>query len=248
MELSNQVAGCDPVWWQRTELLLGAGALERLRRAHVLVAGLGGVGAYAAEQLCRAGVGELTLVDGDRVEPSNKNRQLPALDSTLGEFKTDVMAARFRDINPEVTLHLYPEYVKDDRVIEVLGAARYDYVIDAIDTLSPKVFLIYHATREGYPLVSAMGAGGKLDPSLVRVADISLSYNCRLARALRKRLHRLGARAGFPVVFSPEEVAPSAVLRAGERDKKSTVGTVSYMPALFGCLCASVAIRGLARG
>ena len=132
-------------WLSRTELLLGPERLGKLKDAHVLVAGLGGVGAYAAEQLCRAGVGEMTIIDGDRVDVTNKNRQLPALDSNMGKAKAEIMAARFRDINPDIRLHVINDFIKDDRMIEILEMAKYDYVVDAIDTLAPKIFLIYHS-------------------------------------------------------------------------------------------------------
>lgn len=234
---------CD--WLSRTELLLGKEKLEHLRKAHVLVAGLGGVGAYAAEQLCRAGIGELTIVDGDIVELTNKNRQLPALDSTLGQSKAELMAARLRDINPEVKLHVINDFIRDDRMIEILEAAPYDYVVDAIDTLAPKIFLIYHSVQKGLPIVSSMGSGGKLDPSQIQVTDISKSYNCNLARMLRKRLHKLGLYKGVKVVFSSEFTAPEAIVLTEGQNKKSNVGTISYMPPLFGCFIASVVIRDL---
>ena len=233
-------------WLSRTELLLGKERLERLLRAHVLVAGLGGVGAYAAEQLCRAGIGEMTIIDGDRVEVTNKNRQLPAIDSNIGLPKAEVMAARFREINPDIRLHVINDFIRDDRMVEVLEMARSDYVVDAIDTLAPKIFLIYHCLQKGLKVVSSMGAGGKMDPMQIRIADISKSYNCTLARMLRKRLHKLGVYKGVKVVFSPEEVDPEAVVLSESENKKSNVGTISYMPPLFGCYCASVVIRDLA--
>lgn len=232
-------------WLSRTELLLGAEGLARLRKAHVLVAGLGGVGAYAAEQLCRAGIGEMTIIDGDVVETSNKNRQLPALDSTVGMAKAEIMAARFRDINPGLRLHVINDFIRDEGMIDVLEKAPYDYVVDAIDTLAPKIFLIYHSLRKGLPVVSSMGSGGKLDPSKIEVADISESYNCTLARMLRKRLHKLGVYKGVKVVFSSEFTNPDAVILAESRNKKSNVGTISYMPPLFGCFMASVVVRDL---
>lgn len=232
-------------WLSRTELLIGKEALKKLQEVHVLVAGLGGVGAYAAEQLCRAGIGEMTIIDGDCVEETNKNRQLPALDSNMGKPKAEVMAARFRDINPEIRLHVINDYIRDDRMIEVLKLASYDYIVDAIDTLAPKIFLIYHSLQNGYSIVSSMGSGGKFDPTQIRIADISKSYNCNLARMLRKRLHKLGVYKGVKVVFSPEEVDPEAVVLSEGENKKSNVGTISYMPPAFGCFCASVVIRDL---
>ncbi len=234
-----------PDWQQRTELLLGAGKLQRLHDAHVLVMGLGGVGAYAAEMLCRAGIGRMTIVDGDVIEASNRNRQLPALISTVGRMKGDVMAERFRDINPDIELTVVNEFIRDEKTAELLDAAPYDCVLDAIDTLSPKLNLICKALERNLKIVSALGAGGRVDPGLVQTADISKSYNCNLARALRKRLHRRGVRSGFPVVFSPEDVPEESTIE-GENDLgkfRSTVGTISYMPAIFGCHCAAAVIK-----
>lgn len=229
----------DNSWQARTQLLIGKEAIARLSNAHVLVAGLGGVGAYAAEQLVRAGIGHLTVVDGDKVNPTNRNRQLPALISTTGRPKTEVMAERLLDINPDLKLIVVQEYIKDQRMVDILETG-YDYVVDAIDTLSPKVYLIYHTMRLGMPLISSMGAGGKFDPSQVKVVDISQTNNCKLAYYMRKRLHKLGIWSGFKAVFSPEEVSRQSVeLSEGEINKKSTVGTISYMPAIFGCFCAA---------
>jgi tRNA threonylcarbamoyladenosine dehydratase len=234
-----------PHWLTRTELLIGSEKLEILHSKHVLVAGLGGVGAMAAEQLCRAGIGRLTIVDGDTVHPSNRNRQLPALISTEGIEKAEVMHQRLLDINPKLNLQVIKEYIKDERLVEVLEEG-FDYVVDAIDTLSPKVHLLFNAHRLGLPTVSSMGAGGKFDPGLVQVADLDDSYNCKLAYYMRKRLHKLGVRNGIKVVFSPEVVSREALqLSEGELNKKSTVGTISYMPAVFGCFCASTVIRDL---
>lgn len=232
-------------WQARTSLLLGEQKLKKLTNAHVLVAGLGGVGAYAAEQLARAGVGRLSLVDGDKVHATNRNRQLPALISNTGRYKTEIMAERLVDINPEIKLQLYTEYIKDQRMIDILETG-YDYVVDAIDTLSPKVYFIYHTLRLGMPLVSSMGAGGKTDPTLIQIVDISKTNNCKLAYYMRKRLHKLGIWSGFDAVYSPEEVSRTSVeLLEGEFNKKSTVGTISYMPAIFGCFCAAAVIRNL---
>ncbi len=234
-------------WLQRTELLLGAPILRRLKSAHVLVVGLGGVGAYAAENICRAGIGEMTIVDADIVENSNRNRQLLALTTTLGQPKSEVMAQRLRQINPEVKLHTVQEFIRDERTIELLQQADYDYVVDAIDSLSPKVFLIYHALQQRLKLVSAMGAGGKMDPTTVKVADIKDTYQCKLAQNVRKRLHRMGIRSGFKAVFSTEPVREGSIALSSEPEinKLSTVGTISYMPAVFGCVAASVVVRDL---
>ncbi len=236
-----------PEWQSRTALLMGKEAIEKLQKSHVLVVGLGGVGAYAAEMLCRAGVGNMTIVDGDKVNPSNLNRQLIALQSTENRFKTDVLEQRLLDINPEMKIYKIRDFVKDEKIDELLHT-KYDYVVDAIDTLSPKIFLLYKTYLKGYPLVSSMGSGGKYDPTKIEITDISKSYNCRLAHAIRKQLNRMGVRKGFKVVFSPENVDSSAVqLVEGEKNKKSNVGTISYMPASFGICLASVVIRDLTK-
>ena len=231
-------------WLERTELLLGTDKLEKLKAANVLVVGLGGVGAYSAEMICRAGVGKMTIVDGDEVSVTNRNRQLIALTSTFGKSKAALMAERLLDINPDLELTVIDEYIKDDRMIEILDSDSFDYVVDAIDTLAPKIYLIYHSVQKGLRIVSSMGSGGKYDPTAIEVCDISKSYNCTLARILRKRLHRLGVRTGVKAVFSPEKHDKNAVvLTKGEENKKSTVGTISYMPPVFGCIISSVVIR-----
>jgi len=232
-------------WSERTIQLLGNPAFEKLRSAHVMVVGLGGVGAAAAEMLCRAGVGHMTIVDGDVVQESNLNRQLPALRSRLGRRKAEVVAERLKDINPSLDLQVIPEFIRDDRMVEILDTP-FDYVVDAIDTLSPKIYLIYHSLNKGLRITSSMGSGGKLDPAQVQVADLKKSFNCRLAYVLRKKLRKLGIDGGFPVVFSTEQVDKELVIPVeNEQNKKSTVGTISYMPAIFGCTLASVVIRDL---
>lgn len=232
-------------WLERTELLLGPEKLATLRRAHVLVVGLGGVGAYAAEMIARAGVGRMTVADADTVSLSNINRQLVALHSTVGLPKAEVLAARLRDINPAIELTTVEKYIRDEETYALLDAARYDYVVDAIDTLSPKLALIAATLERGMPLVSAMGAGAKTDPTRMEIADISKTHHCPLAHMLRKRLHKIGIRSGFRAVFSPEPIREGAIILCEEQNKKSNVGTISYLPALFGIGCASVAIRGL---
>ncbi len=232
-------------WLERTELLLGSGKLEKLKRANVLIVGLGGVGAIAAEMICRAGVGKMTIVDGDVVDISNRNRQLPALVSTSGLPKTHILENRFRDINPDINLTILNEYIRDERTEELLDSQQFDYVVDAIDTLSPKVFLIHSSLKRNISIISSMGAGGKIDPSKVQVADISRSYNCKLARLTRKRLSRMGIYKGIKVVFSSELVNENSVRQEQAANKKSTVGTISYMPAVFGCYIASSTINGI---
>ena len=236
----------DNDWTIRTALLLGTEGMRRLAASHVLVVGLGGVGAYAAEEIARAGVGRMTLVDADVVSLSNLNRQLPALHSTLGKPKAEVMAARLRDINPDLEIEVRNCFVRDEETEALLDAAHYDFVVDAIDTLSPKTFLIYHALQRHLPIISSMGAGAKMDPSRIRIADISKTTDCALARAVRKRLKGMGIRSGLPVVFSTEPANPQAILEVEDEEcKRTTTGTVSYMPALFGCYLASYVIRHL---
>lgn len=265
-------------WSDRTELLLGHDKMERLRGAHVLVVGVGGVGAYAAEMLCRAGVGELTLVDADTVNITNINRQLPATHSTLGRPKVEVLAERFRDINPEIKVNAWPVYVatlssphkgeapigedsnntqQEIITVEALlnqftesspheGSERGLFIVDAIDTIAPKCTLISEALRRGIPIVSSMGAGAKSDITQIRFADLWDTYHCGLAKAVRTRLKKEGLRRSLPVVFSTEQADRHAIMTIeGEQNKKSTTGTISYMPAVFGCYLAEYVIRQL---
>lgn len=232
-------------WLERTELLVGTEKLDRLRKAHVLVVGIGGVGAYAAEMIARSGVGHLTIADADVVSASNINRQLVALHSTIGRSKCNIMAERLHDINPEIELTVVNRFIKDSETDALLDSAKFDYVVDAIDTLSPKLALIHGALERGIPLVSSMGAGAKTDPTLMEIKDISKTHHCPLAHMLRKRLHKIGIKRGFWAVFSPEPVREGAMILCEEQNKKSNVGTISYIPALFGIGCASVVIRDL---
>lgn len=233
-------------WLSRTELLLGQEKLKQLAGKHVLVVGVGGVGAYAAEMLCRAGIGRLTLVDGDVVNPSNINRQLIALHSTVGMEKTAVLAGRLKDINPDLDLEIKQEFLEGESIDRLLEACRYDYVVDAIDTLTPKVELITGCLRRKQPVISSMGAGGRMDPSRIAYGDISETRECALARSVRTRLRKAGIGRGLKVVFSTEPTGRHALLATEtERNKKSTVGTVSYMPAMFGCYLAAFVIRKL---
>jgi tRNA A37 threonylcarbamoyladenosine dehydratase len=229
--------------YTRTHLLLQDEGLSRLRDAHVLVVGLGGVGGYAAEQLCRAGIGRLTLVDGDVVSASNLNRQLIALRSSIGQPKAELFRQRFIDINPDCKVTALQEFLRDDRTVQLLQSDHFDCVVDCIDTLSPKVFLLYHAHSLGIPTVSSMGSGGKLDPSQVHAADIAKSHTCPLAAMVRKRLHHMGVYSGIRVVFSTEKVPPHAMLQDPTDNHLTTLGTISYMPPLFGCVIASEVIK-----
>jgi tRNA A37 threonylcarbamoyladenosine dehydratase len=233
-------------WMGRTELLLGNERLKKLVNSNVLVVGLGGVGGIAAEMIARSGVGKMTIVDADTVDPTNRNRQIPALKSTEGLVKADVLAERLLDVNPDLQLKVIPAYFRDQLTIDVLDGEKFDYALDCIDTLAPKVYYIKACIDRGIPIVSSMGAGSKVDPTQVRVADISETYNCHLARYTRKYLHRLGVYKGVKAVFSPEQrMAFSGVMLMQANNKKSAVGTISYMPTVFGCTVASVAIRDL---
>jgi len=238
----------DRSWLSRTELLIGNERLDRLINANVLVVGMGGVGSFAAEFIARAGVGRMTIVDGDVVDPSNRNRQLPALATTHGQSKADIMAERLLAINPELQLRSIREFITPEKVADVLDTD-YDYVIDAIDSITPKVTFIKAAMAKGLRIVSSMGAGAKLDPTQLRVVDISKTYNCPFAQQIRKKLKEANIRKGIKVVFSPEEpIKESLMLTDGSNFKKSAYGTISYLPATFGACVASVAIRDLMEG
>lgn len=236
-----------PAWQERTALLFGEGGLEKLAAATVMVVGVGGVGAAAAEMIARAGVGHMVLVDADVVSQSNINRQLPALHSTVGRSKCEVVAARLRDINPALRLDIVPEFICEENIPSLLGAFTPSFVVDAIDTLSPKIALIQYCLSMHWPLVSSMGSGAKTDATKVRLADISKTHDCPLAHQLRKRLHRLGITEGFLAVFSEEKPDRNALVLEEGRNKKSNVGTVSYLPAVFGCVCAQAAICGIVK-
>ena len=246
-------------WLERTELLLGSEKLAKLRSAHVLVVGLGGVGAYAAEMITRAGVGELTLADADTVNTTNINRQLIALHSTVGRPKAEVLAERLLDINPDldiITLQTYitASYHSDGTPFDepgetspqsLLDGMKIDFLVDAIDTVAPKLSLIKYCVDRHIPLVSSMGAGAKMDVTKVRITDISRSYNCPLAHVVRKRMRKMRVHKGFKVVFSEELADMDAIVPCDELNKKSQVGSVSYLPAVFGCACAQAAVKGI---
>jgi tRNA A37 threonylcarbamoyladenosine dehydratase len=234
-----------PYWMSRTQLLLGNEPLLGLMQKHVLVVGLGGVGGICAEMIARSGIGKMTIVDADTVDLSNGNRQIPALHSTAGRLKAAVMAERLRDINPELELEVLTVYLKEEDIPGLLDSHHFDFVADCIDTLGPKVSLLQACVERGIPVASAMGAGGKLDPSMVKVADIRQSYDCKLAKYVRKRLNEKGIREGITAVFSPEKIDESRVVVTEKAfPKKSLIGTISYMPAIFGCTVASVVVRG----
>ena len=235
-------------WQDRTGLLLGPEKVARLKNSAVLVVGLGGVGAVAAEMICRAGVGTMTIADGDRIEPTNLNRQLPALVSTLGCYKTEVMAERLKAIDPELDLAVRTEFLEGDSIGGLLRSRRFDCVLDAIDSLTPKIQLAQACLELKIPLVACMGAGARLDPEKIQCADVSKTYCCPLARAYRTGLAKLGIRKGILTVFSSEPAIRSAIREVFSSPfKRSTTGTVSFMPAAFGCHCAAAVIRTLIR-
>lgn len=229
--------------FERTELLIGQESLEKLKNASVMVVGLGGVGAYVAESLCRSGIGKMTIIDGDKVSETNINRQLLALHSTIGKSKALLMKERLLDINPEIELNVIDEYIRDERMIDIIKESNDDWIVDCIDTLSPKLYLIIHSLRFNKKIISCMGSGGKIDPLKIEITDISQTYNCPLASIIRKHLHKNGIYNGVVAVFSPEKVPEEAVKEDISTNKRSTVGTISYLPAMFGLTISSVIIR-----
>ncbi len=235
----------DLAWLSRSELLVGKEGIDKLQKAHVLVVGLGGVGSFAAEFICRSGVGEMTIVDGDVVDPSNRNRQLPALFTTHGVSKAQWMKERLLAINPELKLNVLNEFLTPERCEELMCNS-YDYVMDCIDSVTPKLTLIEGAYKSGKPVVSSMGAGGKTDPTKIRVADLYDTHTCKLAFYIRKRIKRLGVNKGVKAVFSTEDMdKDSLIMTDGSNFKQSAYGTISYLPAAFGGVAASVVIRDL---
>ena len=236
-----------PEWLDRTELLLGEESVLKLANSNVLVAGLGGVGSWAVEFIARSGVGNITIVDSDTIDKTNINRQLPATHKTVGMSKTTVMKERLLDINTELNLTVFDSYLNDETLHDVLKI-NYDVVVDAIDTLSPKFWFLYFCLQRNLTVFSSMGSAGRLNPLKIEVADISKTYNCALARSLRKRLHRKNIYTGLTTVFSAEQV-PNSVIREQEgRNKKTVLGTISFVPAAFGCVLASLTIRHLIKG
>jgi tRNA A37 threonylcarbamoyladenosine dehydratase len=226
--------------------MLGDEKVEKLMGKNVLIIGLGGVGGICAEMIVRAGVGKMTIVDNDLIDESNINRQIPALQSTVKQSKAKVLANRLIDINPLLELTVLEIFVEDTLTLNLIEKEKWDYIVDCIDTLSAKVDLIKACMDRQLPIVSSMGAGGKLDPSLIKVTDLSKTYECNLARYVRKRLQALGIKKGLKVVFSPEKPDQSKIIETENAyPKKSIIGTLSYMPAIFGCTVASVVIRDL---
>ena len=236
----------DFSWLSRTELLIGEKALKKLAESHIMIVGLGGVGSFAAEFIARSGVGEITIIDGDIVESTNRNRQLPALATNQGEYKADIMQERLRAINPQIIIHVIKKFITPETVTEYLKN-KIDYIIDAIDSITPKITFMVAAYHQNIPIISSMGAGGKMDPTNILIADISKTYNCVFAQQIRKMVkvnHQI--KKGIECVFSPElPNKESLILTYGSNYKKSAYGTISYMPAMFGAVAASVVIRKL---
>ena len=232
-------------WLERTALLVQDEGLEKLQKANIMVVGLGGVGSFAAEFIARAGVGKMTIVDGDDFDETNKNRQLPALDSTVGKSKAEIMGARIKDINPDIELTILKEFLSPERAFELVNP-EFDYVLDCIDSITPKINLIVAARRKKVKLISSMGAGGKLDATKIRVTDISKTKNCNMARHLRKRLKKRKVDKGVRAVYSEEVQIPESLKETdGTNFKKSYYGTISYMPAAFGLQAAAEVINYL---
>jgi tRNA A37 threonylcarbamoyladenosine dehydratase len=232
-------------WLERSELLIGKEGREKLEKTHVLIVGLGGIGSFAGEFIARAGVGKITLIDGDSFDETNKNRQLTALDSTLGKNKALVLAERIRDINPTIELIVIQEFVEPNRVWEILKEDKPDYVMDCIDSVSPKIEWIVACIALKIKLVSHLGAGGKMDPSKVQVTSLERAYNCKLALQIKKRLKKKDITfKKVRAVFSSEIQDKSSLkMTDGSNYKKSFYGTISYMPALFGLMGAAEVIK-----
>lgn len=234
----------DRNWLSRTALLIGEQGLDKLQSKHVLVVGLGGIGSFAAEFLARSGIGRLTVVDGDLVESSNRNRQIPALVETEGMLKAEVMQSRLLGINPDLEVKCIHQFLDMEGMQALITSERFDYVVDAIDSLSPKVELLTACHKQRVEVVSCLGAGGRLNPFEVEVCDISKTHRCPFSKMVRKRLHAENIYEGITAVFSPELPVEDALMYTdGTKFKKSAYGTISYMPALFGLHAAAHIIR-----
>ncbi|MEG1376267.1 MAG: tRNA threonylcarbamoyladenosine dehydratase [Myroides sp.] len=233
------------VWQERAELLFKPEGLEVLKKANVLIVGLGGVGSFAAEFIVRAGVGNLTIVDGDTVDITNVNRQLPALHSTVGQPKVEIVGDRLMDINPELNLTRIQEFLSPERATEIV-TKDFDYVLDCIDSITPKLNLIVAAKKAKVKVISNMGAGGKMVAGKVVVKDISKTDVCPLAKVIRRRLRKMGVNKGVKAVFSLEKPDESSLkMTDGSNYKRSFFGTNSWMPGLFGLHSAETVIRHL---
>ncbi len=232
---------------QRTALLLGEKAMDRLKESCVMIVGVGGVGAYAAEMVARTGVGHIIIIDGDNVADSNLNRQLPALESTIGKPKVEVMKRRIADINPDCRITAIQAFLGVDNIASFM-TEKPDYVIDAIDAISPKVALLEYCYRNKIKVISSMGAGGRTDPTKIKYADISETFHDGLAREVRKRLRKAGISSGIKTVFSTEQPSRNSLLLTDEiAFKTSSFGTVAWLPSIFGIMLAAYALNHISR-
>lgn len=228
---------------ERSLLLIKEDGIEKLANSHVLIVGVGGVGSYAAEAICRAGIGKITLIDGDVVQKSNINRQLPALHSTIDEAKVEIMQKRLLDINPNADIQVLQQFIMPEDVEKVIPKD-VDFLMDCIDSITPKITTIIHCKKNKIPFISSMGAGGKMDPSRIKIADINDTRDCYFSRDIRKRLRKEKFSYGVKVVYSDEPVSKTTMaLSPDTMFKKSFYGTISYMPAIFGMTMASYVIR-----
>lgn len=234
------------LWNDRTLRLIGNDAAERLRRARVLVVGVGGVGGYAVEMLARTGVGHITVIDADNVAESNLNRQLIATRSTVGSSKVMLFTERIHDINHEAGILALQDFVTPDNVADILSQQDYDYVIDAIDTVAPKTALIIECMKRHIPVISSMGAGGRVDPTRCGYTDLWSTREDGLARAVRQRLKKAGMHRPLTVVASDEAPHTSSLIALDTRNKRTSYGTIATIPSIFGILLASHVIRRLA--
>ncbi|MBE0492758.1 MAG: tRNA threonylcarbamoyladenosine dehydratase [Thiomicrospira sp.] len=236
----------DPLY-ERSRLVFSDDEMCRINQSHVLVAGVGGVGGFVAEALVRAGVGKITLVDHDKVSVSNKNRQIVALNSTIGRLKVDVMAERLLDINPNCQVNKIAEFLSPEAMPGLVGSG-FDFVVDAIDSLNCKVALVEQAYIQQVAVVSSMGAGRRIDPSKIAITDISQTHGCGLARVMRQRLRKLGIKKGVPVIFSSELPKDPGPFEAIDGARGRVVnGTASYMPGIFGLMLAGLVVQKLSQ-
>ena len=229
-------------WLQRGTLLLGEEKQERLRRAHILVVGLGGVGSWAAEMLCRAGAGAMTIVDADVVDITNINRQMPALAGTVGMSKCDVVAGRLKEINPDIVITVKQQFINSDNIPAIFDEGNFDFVVDAIDTLEPKGALIRECWARGIRVISSMGAGAKCNLADIRQGDLWKSEHCTLAKNVRRLLRDARGKHKLPVIYSMEEPRKSAI-RPNPDGGKPIIGSLAYFTAAFGCHIAEYVIK-----
>lgn len=236
-------------WLERSALLIGEESIEKLKNAHVLIVGLGGIGSFAGEFIARSGIGTMTIIDGDVFDKTNKNRQLTATDSTINRNKAVVLGEKIKDINPEIHLNIIEEFVVPERVWEILAEFKPDYVMDCIDSVTPKLEWIKACLRLKIKIITHLGAGGKLDPAKVQVAKLENTNNCKLGHHIKKRLKREGINfKRVKAVYSSEiQIKESLKLTDGKNFKRSFYGTISYIPGLFGLYGASEVIKHLVR-